>query len=302
MPLPSFLVFGVPKAGTTALYFYLRQHPQVFMSPVKEPGFFDHDPTRAPYCGPGDEELARGAVTDPAAYRALFRGVWREAAVGEASVYYLYSPLAAARVAAEVPNVRLVAVLRHPAERAYSAYLHNLGDGRERLADFAQALHEESARREQGFSPYWRYRDGGFYYAHLAPWLARFSRHRMRLHLHEDLERDPVGLLQDVFRFLGVDDRFVPDVSVRHNVSGVPRGRSARAVHGLMDTPNPLRTVAKAVLPASLRYRIRTRLKIRNLVKPAFPPDVRAELVAGYREDTLRLQDLLGRDLSAWLR
>jgi hypothetical protein len=69
-----------------------------------------------------------------------------------------------------------------------------------------------------------------------------------------------------------------------------------------MDTPNPLRTVAKAVLPASLRYRIRTRLKIRNLVKPVFPPEVRAELVAGYREDTLRLQDLLGRDLSAWLR
>ena len=295
---PNFLIIGAPKAGTTALYHYLEQHPQIYMSPVKEPGFFDHGPERAAFRGPGDQQLYRTAVTNLASYEGLFGGVRDEVAVGEASAYYLYSPVAPERIRALIPAVKLIAVLRNPIDRAYSAFLHNLSDAREPLTDFAAALAEEDAGRRRGFSPFWHYKQGGFYYRHLAPYFERFDRQQLRIFLYEDFAASSLPVLQDIFRFLEVDDRFVADISLRYNVSGVPR---IRPIQRLLNTGGPIKSLLKMTLPSGLRYQVRTRLRARNLVKPPLPEAVRAKLAREYREDTLRLADLIGRDLSIWL-
>ena len=116
MTMPNFLIIGSQKAGTTALYHYLKQHPQIFLSKIKEPCFFAFEgeeldlrsPTGAPVY------MNRTAVTTVESYRRLFDTVTDEKAVGEASPIYIICPKAAKRIYHYIPHVRLIAVLRNP--------------------------------------------------------------------------------------------------------------------------------------------------------------------------------------------
>ena len=304
MTMPNFLVIGARKAGTTSLYHYLKQHPEVFMSPVKEPKFFALEGKLPDYRGPGDrwvmtQTSANRAVTDLDEYEALFDGASGEKAVGEASPAYLCNPVVPERIKAYVPEAKLIAVLRDPAERAYSAYMHQVRDGRETLP-FAEALDAEEERTRANWAPGWRYTREGFYSENLARYYELFGRDRVKVGLYEDLVEDPAGLMRSFFRFLGVDDSYEPDTARRHNPSGVPK---SRFVVSLLKRPNPLKSVLKPLLPGGLRGRISEGLQRRNLSEaPPLEPEARGRLVELYREDILRLQDLIGRDLSAWLR
>lgn len=218
--LPTFVVIGAAKAGTTALHGYLEQHPAVAMSRRKETNHFALVGQLPDFRGPGDADAVNAhAVTDPEAYAAQFAHAGAATAVGESSPLYLYDPAVAARLRAAVSDVRVVAVLRHPAERAYSAFLHTRRDGREPLADFAAALAAEEERIAQRWEHLWHYRAMGRYATQLQRWLDAFPREQVAVHLYEELAHDPVGLVQAVFRFLEVDDAFVPDVRERPNRS-----------------------------------------------------------------------------------
>ena len=123
MKLPNFVVIGAAKAGTTALYWYLQEHPEVFMSPLKETNFFAYgvDPEgRLLY---GDPELHRFPIKNLDAYADLFAGAGDEKAVGEASPIYLECPEAAGRIQQLLPEARIICGLRDPVDRAYSDYL-----------------------------------------------------------------------------------------------------------------------------------------------------------------------------------
>lgn len=297
--LPTFLVIGAPKAGTTSLYRYLEQHPEVFVSPVKEPRFFALAGEPLDFRGPGDERIRLDTATSLAAYRALFAGVRNERAVGEASTLYLYHPRAAENVVQYVPDVQLVAVLRNPIERAYSAFLYQTRDGFEPCGTFEDALRDEPRRIAAGWAYGWRYRDQGFYHRDLSRYFERFDRSRIRIYLHEDLDRDPLAVLADLFGWLGVDPSFRPDVRVRHNPSG--RARNPR-VQRLLGRRHPLKRVAKTLIPEQWGHRAIAWLQSRDLERPALGADTRAELRECYREDIGRLAALIGRDLSSWLR
>ncbi len=293
MTMPNFLVIGAAKSGTTSLYHYLKQHPQVYMSPTKEPKFFAFEGRKLDFRGPG----YRTVVTDIEEYRALFAGVSGEKAIGEASAMYLYVPEAADRIRRYVPEARLVAMLRNPVDRAYSAYLHRVREGRERLS-FSEALKEEETRIRDNWRPLWHHKRMGFYHAQLTRYYELFSREQIRVYLYEDLNEDPVGMMQSIFRFLEVDDAFVPDTSLRHNVTRIPR---SRALQTFIQKPNPLEPLIKPFLPEGMRKRIRANLHNLNLTKPPMPEDIREELTEAYREDILKLQGLIRRDLSSWL-
>jgi hypothetical protein len=124
-----------------------------------------------------------------------------------------------------------------------------------------------------------------------------FGRDRVGIWLYEDLRYDAPGTLGEVFRFLGVDESFVPDASVGHNPSGVPRvGRLYTGVRALT-ARNPV--LVERVLPARLRGYVKSRLFAKP---PPFPPELREDLLYSYKEDISKLQELIGRDLSAWLK
>lgn len=155
MTLPTFLIIGSGRSGTTSLHAYLRQHPEVFMSEVKEPSFFSFMDGGIPSRGPGSEWLRRTAVTTREAYEALFAASAGARAIGEASPAYLIDPAVPARIHALIPHVRLVAILRHPAERAHAAYLGRRRDGLDPAPTFEAALRDEDRRLGQGSPATW---------------------------------------------------------------------------------------------------------------------------------------------------
>lgn len=297
--LPTFFVVGVAKAGTTSLYHYLAQHPDIYMSPVKEPRFFALEGHSLDFPGPGDERVRETTTTTFEAYRALFDGVRGERAVGEASVIYLYHPGAAAAIARAIPDARIIALLRDPADRAYAAYLYQVRDGYEPLTSFEEGLAAEPRRMAGGWFPVWFYRDQGFYHRGLARYYERFDPTRIRVYLHDELAADPRAVLADAYRFLGVDDGFQPDVRTRYNPGGRPR---SMRVQRFLTRRHPAKEAAKRVIPEDWGHRLISFVQPANLARPPVSPETRTDLVDGYADDIEQLEGLIGRDLSSWRR
>ncbi|QIN85266.1 sulfotransferase [Rubrobacter tropicus] len=297
MTLPNFLVVGAAKSGTTALYHYLKQHPQVYMGPTKETNFFAFEGQNIHFKGPGDEKISETAITDLEAYKEQFAGVCGEGAIGEASPWYLYSARSAENIHRHIPDAKLIIVLRNPAERAFSSYLHVARDGREHLT-FKEGLLAEEERIEQGWEFIWHYQRTGFYAAQVGRFFDVFPREQVRVYLYDDLLANPMGFLKDIYVFLGVDPDFVVDTSLRPNATGIPKNR---LLGKLLLQPNPLRSAMKALVPGEVRYGLSQRLNQRLLEKPRPDRETYAELLQSYKKDIRALQDLIGRDLSVWI-
>ncbi len=297
MTLPNFLIIGAPKSGTSSIYEYLRQHPQVFMSPEKETNFFAFRGGRPRFNGPGDQRLkyATCAFTLEA-YEALFAGARFETAIGEASPMYLSHPGAPDEIQKLLPEVKLIAVLRNPADRAFSAYMMRVRDGLETAGDFAEAIRREPQRIRDNWS-WGAYVQRGFYYEQLKRYFDRFDRRQIRVYLFEHFARDPLGTMQEIFRFLDVHDRFTPDLSEKHNVSGIIRSPITRL---LWTRSHAVRSFVRPLLPPRFR-RAAFQYVTRDLIKCSLHPRLREELLARYRPDILRLERLLHRDLSVWM-
>ena len=302
MTMPNFLIVGAARCGTTSLYHYLRQHPQVYMSPVKEPKFFAYEGGQPDFAGPTrfrrGRSRQRGVYTTIETYEKLFMDVSNKVAVGEASPVYLYHPDAAERIHRHIPSARLIAILRHPVERGYSHYCLHVLACKEPASSFEEALQEEERRIRHNWYPGFHYKQWGFYCGQLKRYLNLFDRSQVRVYLYKDLVRNPVELLREVFRFLGVDDTFVPDISTRYSTSALPRSRK---LHALLTRHRPIRG-DRWRLPSRAVGFLFDRLVSLNLrPRPPLPPDLRRGLIEDYREDVLELQSLLGRDLSHWL-
>ena len=166
MTMPNFLVIGAAKCGTDSLCNYLNQHPEVYVSQDREPNFFVAEGRpEIPYRGPGDREALESLnmwVHTLEQYQKLFAGVSTEKAIGEGTAWYIYLEDAPLRIKKHVPDVKLLAVLRNPIDRAYSAYTMLVRDGRETIEDFDKALDAESVRVLQGWEPIWYYTDIGY--------------------------------------------------------------------------------------------------------------------------------------------
>jgi Sulfotransferase family len=296
MPLPNFLIIGAGRSGTTSLHHYLRQHPQVFMPRAKEPAYFAFAGQPLPD-GPGADYLRRTTVTDAAAYAALFDEAGDARAIGEASPQYLRYPDVPARIQALIPEVRLVAILRHPVERMYSTYLAHRRDGYDPEPTFEGAIADQGRREREGH-PFGAFLAYGFYMRAVGRFRKVFPRDRLRIYLYEDLSGDPRALLRDLFTYLDVDPTFVPDMTIRHGRTGLFTNPVLRT---LWAHSHRLRSLARPVLPVGLRDRAYL-WTMRGLERPPMRPETRASLLEFYREDTLALQAYLGRDLSAWLK
>lgn len=294
MKMPNFLIIGAAKSGTTSLYSYLAQHPQIYMSPLKEPHFFTFEGQNINFKGLGDSKTHSSIITDLESYSNLFQDVSDEIAIGEASTTYLSVTGTAERIKNYLPNIKLIAILRDPSERAYSSFLHLVRDGREKVIDFRQALQEEEVRTLENWSYLWRYKQMGFYYQQLQRYYNLFELRQIKVYLYEDLKNNPLVFFKDVFRFLEVDEAFIPDTSEKYNVSGIPRNR---LLHDMLHKKNLIRTFLRYLVPKTFRQIIRSY----NLIKPDIPLEIRRELIGDYQQDILKLQDLIQRDLSSWL-
>ena len=310
--MPNFLLIGAQKSGTTSLYHYLRQHPEIYLSPIKEPCFFAVTENGPPVTEEDKNFIAFQSRLFPndiwtdtlKDYQALFAAVGNEKAIGEASTMYWTSYRAPRCIKHYVPNAQLIAILRDPAERAYSAYRMIKRLGHETLESFDETLSRtDFLDPDSSFKPtehprYMRYLVNGHYFSRLNLYLESFARENIRVYLFEEFVDNPMAVLEDMFSFLGVDTTFTPDMGTRHHADRVvsamnPAVRAFEAV-----VPARVRTAARALTPPALRYRY-DRIRGSQL-GPRCPPDARKRLIAYYRDDMVRLQDLIGRDLQSW--
>lgn len=306
MTMPNFLIIGTQKAGTTSLYHYLNQHPEVYMSPVKEPNFFAIEGEKLNFRGSfGEDNLNSTPFANFKAYKSLFKGVENERAIGEASTLYLYSPKAPERIKYYIPDVKLIAILRNPVDRAFSNFLYNVRDGREPIQDFAQALQEEQKRILNNWGYIWHYRQRGFYCAQLKRYYDMFGRDQIKIILYEDLNNNLANVLVDIFKFIEVDFEFKPDITKKYNISNIDQNVIEVALRAFLIRPNLIKSLIKPLVPTILRRRI-----VMNILngphgkesnKPQLSIELRKQLIKFYHEDILKLQDLIQRDLSSWL-
>jgi len=310
---PNFFLVGAPKAGTTSLYHYLRQHPDIYMSPIKEPSYFSSeirpencDPdyrshmevlverTRELLRDPMNIPIADGLVTTWQDYQQLFYAADGQRAVGEASVGYMTSQAAAAGIAARFPRAKILMVLRSPVERAFSQYQHIATSGliTENFREYVRACLRHG---DGGIGPYKPFLEMSFYAAQLERYFDHFPRAQIGIWIYEETRLQPEDFLRQIFRFLSVDDSFTPDIRKRYNEPRLPRllsaGGALRWAGKLQPrrfVPAPLRGFAKRVI-----YRPPGSLQMDSADREL--------LLEFYRADILKLQGILNRDLSGWL-
>jgi hypothetical protein len=312
--MPNFFIAGAPKAGTTSLYHYLDQHPHIYMSPIKEPCYFASElrpenvgeelqeqvrtsmrELRNYLDGPMTSKRFGGFVTEWTDYLRLFQNVRQETAIGEASVCYLWSRTAARHIVSRIPEGKIILMLRDPADRAFSQYLHVLSQGAVRVSFreyFELSLHSESKQ----FGNVYPFLEYGQYYEQVKRYQQVFPEKNIRIYFYEDYRRDPMTILRQIFRFLSVDATFSPDMSQRHLEPRVPRFITASYWMKKLGLWRRVKDWTPVALHGSLRmaaFRQRSVLQL--------DAEDRARLVDYYRDDISKLACLVGRDLSEWL-
>jgi hypothetical protein len=294
---PDFLVIGAARAGTTALHSFLRQHPGIFLPRVKEPNYFAYA-GQTPDCrGPG-ADFINNSVTDAAAYAALFAAAPAGAVRGEASPLYLFEPAAPRNIRDLAPATRMIAVLRNPVEQAFSHFMYATRLRIETEPDFTRALGLEDERLAQGWQPLFGYSRFPRYGEQLQRYLDLFPRSQFLIRTYEDFQRDPAGLLAEVFAFIGVDPGFRPDTGRTLNAGGVPK---SRAFQDFLMKPNPVTGAIGRVVPKDLRWKIRDWMAGFNLRREQeMPARARAILRERLADDIRLTEALTGLDLSAW--
>ncbi len=199
------------------------------------------------------------------------------------------------------PEAKILILLRNPVYRAFSAYRHMLRDGRETLS-FEEALKREPERMNANYEFIWYYKDVGFYERQVRAYLSAFGEAGVKVCLQDDLDENPAEVVRDVFGFLGVDENFTPDFSRRLNLSSIPKSESLESF--LTDYEHPVKRILRPVLLSTIGKENTERLvnyfKKRNRLR--MKSKTRKYLTETYREDILKLEKLIKRDLSTWLK
>jgi len=303
---PNFLIIGAPKAGTTALACYLSKHPEIFIPEIKEPQYFTLMGRDAPFNGPLDDKcINQRGIRDIESYKNLFVGSNGVRAAGEASTTYMYTEGVEQRIFDFNPNMKLIALLRDPVDRAYSDFLFARRDGNEPLEEIEQALEEEKQGKR---SDWWngRYITAGLYGSHIARYLSLFNQSQLKIIFYDDLRAAPQDTVKEILQFLEVNDELQIDANARYNVSGIPKRQWLNLIYLNLVKPNRLKDILiKSWLPQRVRRRIRGPLldclRNMNLKSSKLDEDAKQRIYQQlFAEDILRLEQLLNVDLSRW--
>lgn len=285
---PNFYIVGAVKSGTTSLYAYLRQHPQVFLPVRKEPHFFTQ-----PHPSREQAHLIR-YVADVKHYQRLYRGADAFPRIGDASPSYLWCPEAAQRIHRVAPDAKIIAILRDPVERAYAQYLMDFTEGAIHLP-FAQALRRDWERSDKGWGVSQLYVELGQYSEQIRRYQALFGRDQVLVLLLEDLKRRPRMVLERVTEFLEIDPGPIADMDLGtpYNAHRSARGAWVRHLAG-----SPLsRFIGDVILPRAWGKYIWQRWLLRDHVKPPMDEDARNFLQEIYAPEVDALEQLLERPL-----
>jgi hypothetical protein len=280
-PWPNFFVVGAARAGTTSLYHYLAGHPDIYMSPLKEPHFFSRArPEVVPF------------VKDEREYLRLFEPGAEAKIRGEASPTYLADPETPAKIKRVSPDARVVIVLREPVSRAHSAYWHLVRYGVEPRS-FLEAVQDELRQDEfERYDPTKLIVAAGLYADAVGRYFGTFGTAALVL-FFDDLARDARGEVAKVLAHLGLDTEYAQRFRLEvRNRFALPRNRLARRLYGSQGARN----VGRSIVPDAFHTLVE-RLLLRGNGLPEMEPEARRLLADFYRSDTERLEAALGRSV-----
>jgi hypothetical protein len=294
IPKPNFFIVGAPKSGTTALYSYLSQHPEIFMSRLKEPQFFASDIF-------GHQ---RNVTTLPEYLRQFdeARAPW----IGEASTCYLASPGATQEIKEFCPEARIIIMLRNPVDVMYAGHSERLVGGGEHIADFATALESNEIRRYRS-GPFQgepvvrlNYRDVVRFSRNVKRYMVTFGRPNVHVIVYDDFAHQPRSAYENALTFLGLS----PNHECSFNVVNANRQVRSNRIHDLVaHPPQALQGLAHAILPRSIRKRLAKHVSNFNekfAPRPGMDPLLRKRLQSECAQEVQELSRLIGRDLSNW--
>jgi hypothetical protein len=301
-PRPDVLIIGAPKAGTSALHAALTQHPEIYASPVKEPKYYMcWDAPPPAYRGPGDAHSNQEWIWRRADYEALFREAPKDAQRLESTPFYLYMPGARRRIAEELPEAKLIVIVRDPIDRAYSNWMHLWVDGLEPISDFVEAWHAEDRRVADGWAPFWHYHRLGRYGEQLADLFELVEREKVFVLRYWQLVSHPDETLNRVARFLGIADDQVatippdnarPFVEPGLRTSVLGRVIRAGATAASYAPPEVWRRASKPLV-SLLQHGGRSQ-------RPKLAPEQRTALLGDCLDDIALLEQTLGESFEDW--
>lgn len=265
--LPNFLVIGARRAGTTWLHQNLSQHPQVFMPIPKELHFFDR-------------QFEKGIEY----YASFFEGAAGQEAVGEATPAYLHTPEVCGRIHQNLPDTRLIVILRNPVDRLYSDFAKGAAKGRRKgdLSGFEEMIHTKSSVHEVGF-----------YVDHLRRYLEYFPKEQILVLFFEELTDSADDLWRRLVDFLDIDPGFVP-ASVAERVNAASGKKYLAKYKSLYYGQALFKRLGLWKLARTVEKYNRTTL-------PGVSPEARKWLIENvYGEKNRELGKLLGVDLGHW--
>ncbi|MCP4438408.1 MAG: sulfotransferase [Aureispira sp.] len=304
--LPNFLIIGAGKSGTTTLHNVLQQHPEIYMSSIKEPNFFALEGQTK--INGYDKDDPHGffhypwAVTNMEDYQNLFKDAKDEIAIGESSTMYQYMPLVPQRIKQHAPNMKIIGIFRNPADRLYSRYLHLVREDRAPSEKFKDCLNKSSI--------WWQKNDliqEGFYYKHMHRYFELFPKNQLKILLYDDFKADPNTFMKDIFTFLDVDSSFEPNLNIHYNISGKIKNKFIDRFIGQKSLLKKWIGRTSPILLEQLKRSFKvqnlvSKLRSKNLERPPIDQSVRQQLLQEvYTQDIKAFQDLIQRDLSHWV-
>jgi len=267
--LPNFLVIGAPRSGTTWIHENLMRHPEVYEPAVKEVHFFDQD-------------YDKGIDY----YESFFLGSNGAPAVGETTPAYLHGAYSShdipILIRRHLPNVKLIASLRNPIERAYSRYWNS----KAKYAKNVSFSFEEKLKDRPEFI------QEGFYADQLVRYYDNFPKEQILVLLYDDLVATPVEFMGKIYSFIGVDPKFDAGLGASQIAASSGKNRLAKS--------KILWSISRSLNYMGLVFASEMIRKRNSVAIPPMNPDTRRMLIDIYRDENIKLGQLIGRDLGAW--
>jgi hypothetical protein len=302
---PNLFIVGQPKSGTTALHQFLGQHPEIYMSSIKEPHFFCAD-----FHLESDRAYGKQRFYDfrsESAYLQLFSKAKNVKIAGESSTNYLYSQVAAEKIYNFNPDAKIIIVLREPAQFLYSLHSHYVKFTEENEPDFLTALALETKRQqEETLSPrvtspsYLYYSQRVQYYQQVKRYRDRFKPEQIKVIIFEEFKSANERIFSEILEFLGVESNFTPEYAAIN----VNKEVKFKAINNLINNP-VAKSISKNLLSQEfndfVRDNIVEKLLWHQAPKATMPEEIKLQLKQQYQPEVAKISDLLQLDLlSKW--
>lgn len=295
---PSFFIVGAPRSGTTAMHRLLALHPALHMSEVKEPNHYLFDGEPPSFGGPLGELLASQVVSRREDYLALFRteASSNVAHRGESSPFYLYSDVARQAIARDIPDAKILILLRDPVRRAHSHYVMLRRDEREPAATFSEALDLERERLERGWALSYGYERLSRYASFVPQWIDTFGE-RVLVLTHEEFRSSHNETVRKVCEFLAIEPiGALLEHNREENLSGVPR---SRRLHRLLASHSAAKRAVRSIFPGKA-HDVASAVRRWNLPKPPLLVDDAQRLRRSLAPQAQQMEEILGPGIHQW--